>query len=127
VMGMESGLPRASQDIAQVALKLESEIPVDLSFGGGDRGRLARLLARDDLSILHIDTHGGPDGRVILISRGGAMLASDEITAPVRVPVVLLFGCQGVANRQSFGSVLRARRGGGDIIVCNVQELWPHG
>lgn len=92
-MGMESGLPRDKQDIVQVALKLEREIPVDLSFGGGDRNRLARLLARDDLSILHIDTHGGPDGRAILVSRGGAMLTSDEMRAQVRVPLVLLFGC----------------------------------
>src|SRR5689334_1741593 len=57
VMGMEPGQPRANQDIVQVALELESEIPVELSFGGGDRRRLAHLLARDDLSILHIDTH----------------------------------------------------------------------
>src|SRR5262245_274336 len=77
VMGMEAGVPRASQDIVQMALKLESEIPVDLSFGGGDRGRLAQLLARADLSILHIDTHGGPDGRTILVSRAGTMLGSD--------------------------------------------------
>jgi hypothetical protein len=125
VMGMEAGVPRASQDIVQVALKLESEIPVDLSFGGGDRGRLAQLLARADLSILHIDTHGGPDGRTILLSRAGTMLGSDEIPASVRVPVVLLFGCQGVANRRSFGSVLRAH--GAEAVISSLATFKSYG
>jgi hypothetical protein len=125
VMGMESGRSRAGQDIVQLALKLESEIPVDLSFGGGDKSRLARLLARDDVSILHIDTHGAPDGRAILVSRGGTMLASDEIPAPVRVPVVLLFGCQGVANKQSFGSVLRAH--GAEAVISSFATFESYG
>lgn len=125
VMEMESGLSRTSQDIVQVALELESEIPVDLSFGGGDSTRLARLLARDDLSILHVDTHGGPDGRAILVSRSGVMLTSDEITASVKVPLVLLFGCQGVANRQSFGSVLRAR--GAEAVISSFAMFKSYG
>jgi hypothetical protein len=125
VMGMEAGVPRASQDIVQMALKLESEIPVDLSFGGGDSGRLAQLLTRADLSILHIDTHGGPDGRTILVSRAGTMLGSDEIPASVRVPVVLLFGCQGVANRHSFGTVLRAR--GAEAVISSLATFRSYG
>jgi hypothetical protein len=125
VMGMDPGVPRASQDIVQVALKLESEIPVDLSFGGGDGGRLAQLLTRDELSILHIDTHGGPDGRTILVSRAGTMLGSDELPASVRVPVVLLFGCQGVANRRSFGSVLRAR--GAQAVISSLATFKSYG
>ena len=125
VMGMDAGVPRASQDIVQMALKLESEIPVDLSFGGGDRARLAQLLTRADLSILHIDTHGGPDGRTILVSRAGTMLESEAIPASVRVPVVLLFGCQGVANRRSFGSVLRAR--GAEAVISSLATFKSFG
>ena len=125
VIGMPPGVSRAGQDIVQLALKLENEIPVELSFGGGTGGRLAQLLARDDLSILHLDTHGGPGGRAIQISRSGAMLDGNGIPDPVRVPVVLLFGCEGVAARASFGSVLRAR--GAEAVISSIATFESFG
>jgi hypothetical protein len=124
VIGMPTGLSRADQDIVRVALKLEREIPVDLSFGGSSEG-LTRLLARGDVSILHIDTHGGPGGRSIQVSREGGMLDADNVAFPVKAPVVLLFGCEGVASQQSFGAILRAR--GAEAVISSFAKFNSYG
>jgi hypothetical protein len=105
---MPKEVSRIDQDIVKVALDLERDIPVELNFGGGvDSFR--KTLRRDDVSILHIDTHGGPEGRSIQVGRDGAMLAAEEIKDTVRAPVVLLFGCEGAAGRDAFGAALHAR------------------
>ena len=125
VIRMEPPHPRASQDIVQLALKLENEIPVDLSFGGGGTDRFFGLLASKDVSILHIDTHGGPGGRAIQISRTGTMLSSDTVPTGIRVPVILLFGCEGLASDRSFGAVLRAR--GAEAVISAVATFESFG
>jgi hypothetical protein len=105
VIGMPEGMRRADQDIVQVALALENRFPVELHFGGG-RDNLERVLARRDVGILHIDTHGGERGDAIQISRAGDMLRASALPRRIGVPVVLLFGCEGLADASAFGSVL---------------------
>ena len=108
VIGMPKEISRKDQDIVRVALDLEREIPVELNFGGGAAG-FTRILGREDISILHIDTHGGPDGRSIQIGRDGSMIESTDIKSPVRAPLVLLFGCEGAAGHDAFGAILHVR------------------
>ncbi len=120
VIGMPRGHLRANQDIIQVALKLEHEIPVELNFGGGTNS-LPRLLARQDVTVLHIDTHGGPGGEAIQVSREGAMLNANDIPPHVRAPLVLLFGCEGVASRKAFGAVLQSR--GAEVVISSFAKF----
>jgi hypothetical protein len=116
--------PRIEQDIVKVALELEREIPVELDFAAGP-ANLIRALRRGDVSILHIDTHGARGGLSIQVSRDGAMLHADLITAPVRVPVVLLFGCEGVSSPQAFGAVLHAK--GADAVISSFATFRSNG
>lgn len=108
IIGMPKKHSRIGQDIVKVALDLEREIPVELNFGGG-ADRFRQTLGRDDVSILHIDTHGGPEGRSIQVGRDGAMLESADITNAVTAPLVLLFGCEGAAGSDAFGARLHVR------------------
>lgn len=114
VMGMPDGAARADQDIVQVALALERTHRVELHFDGG-RKSLEQVLGRDDVGVLHIDTHGSEGGDAIQVSRAGVMLPASALPRRVRVPVVLLFGCEGVANARAFGAVLRQR--GAEAVV----------
>ena len=115
--------PRIEQDIVKVALELEREVPVELDFAAGP-ANLMRALRRD-VSILHIDTHGGPGGQSIQVSRAGAMLHADHITASVRVPLVLLFGCEGVSSPQAFGAILHAK--GADAVISSFATFRSNG
>jgi hypothetical protein len=120
IIGMPTGMSRIDQDIVKVALKLENEIPLEVDFNGG-AGALTRALGRKDVSILHIDTHGGLGGRSIQASRAGEMLHATDIRAPVRVPLVLLFGCEGVGSAQAFGSILHAR--GAEAVISSFAKF----
>jgi hypothetical protein len=116
--------PRIERDIVKVALGLEHEVPVELYFAAG-AANLMRALRRDDVSILHIDTHGDLGGRSIQVSRAGTKLHADRITAPVRVPVILLFGCEGVASSRAFGAVLHAK--GADAVISSFATFRSNG
>ena len=124
VMGMPAGSVRAEQDIVQVALSLEGTYTVELHFGSG-RKSLERTLLRDDVGILHIDTHGSEGGDAIQVSRAGAMLPARALPQRVRVPVVLLFGCEGVANAEAFGAVLRQR--GAEAVISSFAKFESFG
>lgn len=124
VMAMPDGMARADQDIVQVALSLERRFPVELHFDSGLDG-LRRALARSGIGILHIDTHGSERGRAILASRAGAMLPAAGMPQRVRAPVVLLFGCEGVADAQAFGAVLRER--GAEAVVSSFAKFQSFG
>lgn len=113
IIGMPEAVPRIDQDIIKVALSLDREIAVEVALGGG-LAHLKRTLQRDDVGILHIDTHGGPEGRTMQVARDGATIAASELPV-VRVPVVLLFGCEGARGREAVGARLEAQ-GAGAVI-----------
>ncbi len=106
VIPMDPGYSRINQDIVKVALNLEQYFPVELHFNSG-LPRIKMTFFRDDIGILHIDTHGG--GSAIQVSRDGTLMFADDIPKKLQMSVVLLFGCDGVANKKAFGSVLHQR------------------
>ncbi len=106
VIPMEPGYSRINQDIVKVALSLEQYFPVDLHFNSGLL-RIEQVLGRDDIGILHIDTHGA--GIAIQVSRDGTLMYARDIPKKLQIPLVLLFGCDGVANKDAFGSVIHQR------------------
>ena len=124
IIDMPTHMPRSEQDIVKVALNLEREIAVQLSFGGG-AGRIREMLGRKDISVLHLDTHGGPQGREVQVDRYGTMLESDTIREPVSIPIVLLFGCEGTASKNSFGSVLRVQ--GAEAVISSFAKFTSFG
>ncbi len=118
VIPMDPGRRRIEQDIVEVALDQEKYFPVTLDFNSGSRG-MKRVLERDDIAILHIDTHGsGPE---IQVSRSGELMAAKDIPEKLQIPVVLLFGCDGVTSNEAFGSVMRAR--GADAVVSSFAKF----
>ncbi|MFY9641672.1 MAG: hypothetical protein WAK07_12345 [Rhodomicrobium sp.] len=108
VIPMDPGFPRMDQDIVKVALNLEQYFPVELHFNSGLR-RIKSVFNRDDIGVLHIDTHGAREGKAIQVSRDGTVMFAHDLPTKLQIPVVLLFGCDGVANKEAFGSVLRQR------------------
>jgi hypothetical protein len=46
------------------------------------------------------------------------MLSADQIPPSIRVPVILLFGCEGLASKRSLGAILRAR--GAEAVISAV-------
>ena len=124
VIGMPPGMPRAKQDIVELALSLEQELPVDIRFNSGLRG-LQSSLRRTDLSVLHIDTHGSDKGLSIQASRAGDMMQASDLPASIHPRLVLLFGCEGVAQADSFGSELRAR--GAKAVISSFAKFTSFG
>ncbi len=106
VIPMEADERRIDQDIVQVALDQEKHFPVELDFNSGKEG-MKRVFERRDVAILHIDTHGA--GPAIQASRRGDMMSGADIPQKLNVPLVLLFGCEGVASKEAFGAVMQAR------------------
>lgn len=121
---MPKGSPRAGQDIIQVALELEQVFSVELHLNPM-RGSILRSLGRDDVGILHIDTHGAEKGRAIQVTYAGDLLPASDIPQRVRVPLILLFGCEGVADRQAFGSVARER--GAEAVISSFAKFESFG
>lgn len=118
VIPMDAGQRRIEQDIVEVALDQEKDFPVTLDFNSGFQG-MKRVLERGDIAILHIDTHGsGPE---IQVSRDGAMMAAKDIPQRLQIPAVLLFGCEGVASNEAFGSVMHAH--GVDAAVSSIVKF----
>jgi hypothetical protein len=114
VIGMPPGMPRIDQDIVQTAIALETNISVELRLNADSNG-FKSILERRDVSILHIDTHGGKDGNTIQVARDGTMMPADELPPHIPIPLVLLFGCEGVAGDLSFGAVMQQR--GADAVI----------
>lgn len=121
---------RLEQDIVLFAAQLEKEaqlkrgkaFPVHLHLNPAPDS-FRRGLVRDDIAVLHIDTHGSSKGRevqttpVLDKNMRRVMMPAHEIPRRVRVPLVLLVGCEGVADNGSFGAVLRAR--GAEAVVSS--------
>ena len=118
IIPMDNSERRIDQDIIQVALEQEKLFPVVIEFNSGKKG-LERMLARDDVAILHIDTHG--NGPAIQVSRDGAMMPAQDIPKKLKVPLVLLFGCEGVADGHAFGAVMHAN--GADAVVSSFAQF----
>lgn len=125
-MPMPKGVPREEQDIVQVALELQQtrEFPVHLNLDPA-RDSLRRTLIRDDVSILHIDTHGAEKGIAIQTTHAGDLMPVSDIPRTVRVPLILLFGCEGVADAGAFGAVLRAR--GAETVISSFAKFQSFG
>lgn len=122
-IAMPQGMKRSEQDIVKVALSLDDKIGVEL-HSPHDKSTLMNTLVRDDVSILHIDTHGGEDGRSIQVTRSGKFMAADDLPE-VCVPVVLLVGCEGVRDRCSFGSCLLQR--GAEAVISSYAKFASFG
>jgi hypothetical protein len=125
-MPMPEGQSRTEQDIVQVALELQQAgaFPVRLNLDPAPDS-LRRGLTRNDIAILHVDTHGAEKGRAIQTTHAGDLMSVGDIPRPVRVPLVLLFGCEGVADGGSFGSVLRTR--GAEAVVSSFAKFESFG
>jgi hypothetical protein len=125
-MPMPEGQSRTEQDIVQVALELQQAgaFPVRLNLDPAPDS-LRRGLTRSDIAILHVDTHGAEKGRAIQTTHAGDLMSVGDIPHPVRVPLVLLFGCEGVADGGSFGSVLRTR--GAEAVVSSFAKFESFG
>jgi hypothetical protein len=117
-------LPRTQQDIVEVAVGLENRLAVELQFNA-DANTLRRTLARRDVSVLHIDTHGGERGLSIQVARDGSMMPATELPRNIHIPVVLLFGCEGVADSRSFGTALQ--RNGVDAVISSFAKFFSFG
>jgi hypothetical protein len=124
VMPMPDGKARSDQDVIQVALGLDGQFPIELHLNPA-RDSLRRALSRDDMAILHIDTHGTENGRAIQSSYAGDIIAVQTIPRTVRTPLVLLFGCEGVADGRAFGAVLRAR--GAEAVISSFAKFESYG
>jgi hypothetical protein len=124
VIEMPPGMRRIDQDIVQAALALENRFSVELRLHANSSG-FRDTLVRRDVSILHIDTHGGKDGIAIQIARDGTMMPAEELPSSISIPVVLLFGCEGVANNRSFGAAMR--RQGTEVVISSFAKFTSFG
>ena len=126
VIGMPPGMPRAKQDIVELALSLEQEVPVDIRFNSGLHG-LQSSLRRADLSVLHIDTHGSDKGLSIQASRAGDMMKASDLPTSIHPRLVLLFGCEGVAQAELVRIATACARGrGGNLVLRQIHQLRHH-
>jgi hypothetical protein len=108
IFPMPSGVSRIKQDVVRSALSFEKLIPVQLLLNSSSATTI-NTLKRNDISILHLDTHGGERGTSVQIDRKGYMLGIDGLPNKINIPVVLLFGCEGVATKASIGVVMNKR------------------
>jgi hypothetical protein len=110
-MAMDRYTSRHNQDIVVVATELESQLPVEIWLQP-ELERTRTALTRNDVSWLHIDTHGDASGRRWMIGptrAGGGFLAADETPFGVSPPLIVLVGCALVGGPKSVGSVLYER------------------
>lgn len=108
-MAMDRGLARNLQDIMVVASALESRCPVEISL----QPRYERAVAsfsRNDISWLHVDTHGVPGGIMLGPSRDSRRTAeAEDLPDTIPVPLVILVGCRLTSGTTSIGSTLLRR------------------
>jgi hypothetical protein len=108
IIPMPSGVSRIDQDVVRAALSFENDIPIELLLNSSSATTI-NTLKRNDISIIHFDTHGGERGGSIQIDRKGYMLGIDALPNKINIPVALLFGCEGVANKYSIGVVMNKK------------------
>ena len=113
IVPMPDGIPRGNQDIVRAALRLSARVPVDLVIEPTGRESL-QYFSRDDVSILHLDTHGSPDA-VELGTNEEHFYGASELPDHIRPPLILLVGCSTGAGPRSLAPYL-VRHGAGAVI-----------
>ncbi|MCX6031569.1 MAG: hypothetical protein NT169_19995 [Chloroflexi bacterium] len=108
-MAMDRSLARHLQDIVIVATKLESALPVEISLQPPyERARAS--FTREDVSWLHVDTHGTSTSIMLGPSRDSRQIAdSTDLPEHIPVPLVILVGCQLTSGAASIGSAVLER------------------
>jgi hypothetical protein len=108
-MAMDRNTSRHDQDIVVVASELESHLPVEIWLQP-ELARTKEAFSRNDVSWLHIDTHGDSSGqRWMLESTRVGGFVSDDTPITVSPPFILLVGCALVGGPKSVGAVLYER------------------
>lgn len=110
-MAMDRALPRHLQDIIVVALGFERSMPVEVWLQPS-LPRTIQGLKRDDVSWLHLDTHGSRDGTMVMLyptREGSQMVGSDVLPEAIETPFVMLVGCALTASHESIGQALLLR------------------
>jgi hypothetical protein len=88
---------------------LESSCPVEISLQPSYEHALAAF-TRQDVSWLHVDTHGTPASIMLGPTRDSRQMAKpSELPRTVAVPFVILVGCQLTSGATSIGSALLRR------------------
>jgi hypothetical protein len=113
IVPMPEGIPRANQDIVKAALKLSATVPVDLVIEPSGRESV-EYFSRDDVSILHLDTHGSPDA-VELGTNEEHFYGARDLPSRIRPPLILLVGCSTGAGAASLAPYL-VKRGAKAVI-----------
>jgi hypothetical protein len=108
-MEMDRALARNLQDIIVVATRLESKCPVDIALQPSYEQALATF-ARNDVSWLHVDTHGTAESIMLGPSRDSGLMAKPtDLPGRIPVPLVVLVGCQLTSGAASIGSGILRR------------------
>ena len=108
-MAMDRALARNLQDIIVVATGLESKCSVDIALQPPYERALATF-ARDDVSWLHVDTHGTAESIMLGPSRDPRHMAKPtDLPDTIPVPLVILVGCQLTSGAASIGSGILRR------------------
>jgi hypothetical protein len=107
IADLPPSVSRRDHDIVKAALKLSDRITVDIAIEPRTDESLS-YLARKDIQILHIDTHGTPDG-IELGSRDRRFLPVQELPNPIQIPFLLLVGCSTGSGDRSLGPQLVQR------------------
>jgi hypothetical protein len=113
IVPMPEGIPRAKQDIVKAALKLSSTVPIDLVIEPSGRESV-QYFSRDDVSILHLDTHGSPNA-VELGTNEAHFYGANELPSRIRPPLILLVGCSTGSGAVSLAPYL-VRQGAKAVI-----------
>ena len=105
-MAMDRNRPRHLQDIIIVATKLESMLPVEISLQPPYEHVLDSFV-RNDVSWIHVDTHGTSKSIMLGPSHGSRKMATaTDLPERIVVPLVILVGCRLTAGAASIGSAI---------------------
>ena len=108
-MAMDRTLARHLQDIIVVATDLESRCPVEIALQPRYEQALA-IFARNDVSWLHVDTHGTAKSIMLGPSRASRQMARPtDLPGRIPAPLVVLVGCQLTSGSASIGSRILRR------------------
>lgn len=105
-MAMDRNLPRHEQDIIIAATELESSCAVEIILQPSYKNALKNF-NRDDISILHIDTHGTEEKIMLGASREGRKMAKiSDFSIKTKIPLIILIGCELTGGTKSIGAGL---------------------
>jgi hypothetical protein len=110
---MPRGIPRQNQDIVKAALKLSAIVPVDIVIEPSDRESV-RYFSRDDVSILHLDTHGS-ENAVELSTNEQHLYRANDLPSRTGPRLILLVGCSTGAGAESLAPSLVKQ--GADAVI----------